>query len=547
MLENFPDSVCIQHEPCPSCGSRDNLARYTDGHGYCFGCGYYEKATEEMDEHSGKDFGFTSVSPEESKVEETVFTKGEIKALPKRRINLDTCQKFDYRIGQKNDRPCQVANYYHNQKLLAQKIRYPDKTFQWIGSVKDVGLYGQWLWRDGGKMIVITEGELDCLALSMVQGNKWPVVSVKNGAQGAKKDIQKSLEWLEKFETVVFMFDMDEAGQTAAKVCASILSPGKAKIARLPLKDANEMVMQGKHKELINAVWDAKSFRPDGIINGEELWKSVSTEEIVHKVDYPFVGLNNKTHGLRKSELTTITAGSGIGKSALVREIGYHLINVGERVGFIMLEETVKRTALGLMGLHLNLPLHLGNVYPEESEFRDAFDHCIGNGRTYFYDSFGSTAIDNLLSRIRFLAQGAECDWIILDHLSIVVSGLGDGDERRLIDNAMTALRTLVQETGVGLILVSHLKRPDGNKGHEEGAQTSLSQLRGSHAIAQLSDMVLGMERNQQGTDSNMTTVRVLKNRFSGETGVVCHVKYNPLSGRLLECNEDFSEVEDEF
>ena len=541
----LPESVCVRHEPCPECGSRDNLGRYSDGHGYCFGCGYYEKAEEEMFQSSGEEFGFTSVQDESGEVQESVFTKGQIKALSKRGINQDTCQKFDYRVAKHNGKSCQVANYHHNQKLVAQKLRYPDKTFSWIGSA--TGLYGQWLWRDGGKMVVVTEGELDCLSVSMIQQNKWPTVSVKNGAQGAKRDVQKSLEWLESFETVVFMFDMDEAGQSAARACASVLTPGKAKIAQLPLKDANEMLMANRGKEIISAIWEAKTFRPDGIVSGTDLWSTVSTNEVVYSVDYPFVGLNDKTHGLRKSELTTITAGSGIGKSALVREIGYDLIKKGERVGFIMLEETVKRTALGLMGLHLDKPLHLGLEPVEADEIRDAFNAVIGNGRVYFYDSFGSTAIENLLARIKFLSKGEECDWIILDHLSIVVSGLGDGDERRLIDNAMTALRTLVQETGVGLILVSHLKRPDGNKGHEEGAQTSLSQLRGSHAIAQLSDMVIGLERNQQGEDANVTTLRVLKNRFSGETGVACHAKYNPLTGRMQECNPDFDEVENEF
>lgn len=34
-----------QHEPCPNCGSRDNLARYDDGSATCFGCGHYERAT----------------------------------------------------------------------------------------------------------------------------------------------------------------------------------------------------------------------------------------------------------------------------------------------------------------------------------------------------------------------------------------------------------------------------------------------------------------------------------------------------------------------
>jgi twinkle protein len=490
---------------------------------------------------SGAEFGFTTTEDSDA----PLFTPGQIKALTKRGINEDTARKFDYRVAKHAGKTCQVANYYKDQRLVAQKLRYPDKTFAWIGNAS--GLYGQWLWRDSGKMVVVTEGELDCLSVSMLQGNKWPTVSVKNGAQGAKRDIQKALEWLESYETVVFMFDMDEPGQAAARACASVLTPGKAKIAQLPLKDANEMLLANRGKEVISAIWEAKTFRPDGIVSGADIWADVATNEVVYSVDYPFNGLTEKTHGLRKSELTTITAGSGIGKSALVREIGYDLVKKGERVGFIMLEETVKRTALGLMGLHLDKPIHLGLEPVEPDDLKEAFSEVIGNGRVFFYDAFGSTAIENLLSRIKFLAKGAECDWVILDHLSIVVSGLGDGDERRLIDNAMTALRTLVQETGVGLILVSHLKRPEGSRGHEEGAQTSLSQLRGSHAIAQLSDMVLGLERNQQGEEANVTTVRVLKNRFSGETGIACHVKYNPDTGRLNECSLEFEEEDNEF
>lgn len=31
----------VKHESCPNCGSRDNLAAYTDGHKWCFGCGHY--------------------------------------------------------------------------------------------------------------------------------------------------------------------------------------------------------------------------------------------------------------------------------------------------------------------------------------------------------------------------------------------------------------------------------------------------------------------------------------------------------------------------
>ena len=88
------------------------------------------------------------------------------------------------------------------------------------------------------------------------------------------------------------------------------------------------------------------------------------------------------------------------------------------------------------------------------------------------------------------------------------------------------------------MFVVSHLKRPE-KKGHEEGAQVSLSQLRGSGAIAQLSDMVIGLERNQQGDNPNVLTLRVLKNRFSGDTGVSGYLYYNQDTGRLSDYEAD--------
>ena len=85
------------------------------------------------------------------------------------------------------------------------------------------------------------------------------------------------------------------------------------------------------------------------------------------------------------------------------------------------------------------------------------------------------------------------------------------------------------------IILVSHLKRPEG-KGHEEGSQVSLSQLRGSSSLASLADSVIAFERNQQDEiQNNVMKVRVLKNRWSGDTGIACNLIYNKETGRLTE------------
>lgn len=463
------------------------------------------------------------------------YKEAQTEALIARGIDEETCRKFGVRVGKNNKgKTVHFYPYFKDNALVACKLRDKDKNFNVIGEGGKLPFFGQHLWSPS-KMLVVTEGEIDALTVSQVQGNKWPVVSVPNGAQGASRTFRQQLEWLEQFESVIIMFDMDEPGQKAAKECSELLSPGKAKIAHLPLKDPNELLMKGRGAEIIKAIWNAKEFRPDGIISGKELWEELSHEEAVVAVPYPWDGLNQRTRGIRRGELVTVTAGSGIGKSALVREIAHHLIQSGETVGMLMLEESPKRTALGLMGIEINKPLHLSREGVSEDDLKKAFDATVGSGRLYLYDHFGSSDIDNLVSRVRFLAKGLGCHWVVLDHLSIVVSGLGDGDERRLIDNAMTMLRTLVEETGIGMILVSHLKRPEGNKGHEEGATTSLSQLRGSHAIAQLSDIVVGLERNQQSDNPNVTTVRVLKNRFSGDTGIACELHYSRESGRLTE------------
>jgi twinkle protein len=282
-------------------------------------------------------------------------------------------------------------------------------------------------------------------------------------------------------------------------------------------------------------MWNAKTFRPDGIIAGEDLWDVIANDPEGASIPYPWEGLNEKTHGMRGFELVTWTAGSGIGKSAIVREVAKTVADHGATVGMIMLEESVRHTALAMMGLHLNKRLHISREGVSDDDMRKAFHATVGSGRMYMYDHFGSTEVDRLLGRVRHMARGLDCKYIFLDHLSIVVSAMQeDGDERKLIDRAMTLLRTLVQETGINLHIVSHLKRPEG-RGHEEGAHTSLSQLRGSHAIAQLSDIVIGLERNQQGDNPNETRLRVLKNRFSGETGPAGSLFYDTDTGRLSE------------
>jgi twinkle protein len=373
------------------------------------------------------------------------------------------------------------------------------------------------------------------MSMSQVQGNKWPVVSVKDGAGSAARSIRENIEWISSFDEVVLMFDNDEPGRDAAQICAELLPPGKASIATLPLKDANEMLVARRGHELISAMWQAKPYRPDGIVEGTELWDRLQVADPVTEAEYPFFRLNANLRGLRRGELVTFCAGTGVGKSTVCRETAFSLIQSGEQVGYIALEESVKRTATALMSLHLNRPLHLDPMAPDDPEFKGAFEATVGSGRIAFYDHWGSVDSETLLSKIRFMAVGLGCRWVFLDHISIMVSGIDSNDsERILLDRAMTHLASLAREVNIGLIVVCHLsKSKEKGKSFEEGARPTLGDLRGTAGISQLSDSVVAFARDQQDPDDRVVQVFILKSRFTGFTGPSGELVWNGKTGRL--------------
>lgn len=537
-LEEEEGSVFLRHEPCPECRKHggdvdgNNLARYSDGHAHCFCCGYYEKGNG--DEAGG-------ITEQHKKKSNPSLLDVTFRPLSARGLTQETCQLFGYGISRYHGVLCHVAPYYdqHGNKA-AQHLRMDGKQFRWVGSTKGLKLFGQNLWKKGGKKVIVTEGEIDCLSISQLQGNRWPVVSLPNGAQSAVKAFRENLEWLTSFQEVVIAFDMDDPGQEAAKECAGLLPPGKAFIANLPGKDANACLTNNQGQALITALWQAEEYRPDGIRSGKDLWEEFMTPP-AEGYDIPYLELNDKLHGLRKGELYLFTAGSGVGKSTIVNELAYHLkMHHGLSLGIMALEESPARNARRYIGIHLNKPLYLPEVFkavPKE-DMKKAFDEVMGEG-WWIYDHFGSSDIDTLLGKLRYMAVSLKCDVIVLDHISIIVSGLDElngSDERKTIDVLMSKLRALIEETGIMVLAVVHLKRPDKGKSWNEGRQVSLTDLRGSGSLEQLSDAVIALERDQQaeGEEANRACIRVLKNRPVGMVGEAGCCVYHPDTGRLL-------------
>ena len=522
---NNEDSEFVSHLPCEKCGSSDANSLYSDGHTYCFSCNTYANTNENI-----------SINMENTKKDKINLLDGTPKPLVKRNLTLETCVFWNYYIGEQNNQTVQIANYYNKaREPVFQKIRYKDKTFKTTGNIKEALLYGQEKWNGGGKIVCICEGEIDTMSLSQIFNHKYPVVGIPNGVNGAVKSIKKELEYLESFETVVVFFDQDKYGFESAQKVAELFTVGKCKIATLPLKDINDMLVAHRGEEVVKAMWESKVYRPDGVVAGDELWEVVSDADEKAKVFYTYEGLNRKLFGIRKKEIVTITGGSGIGKSLLVKEMAYKLIRNDVRIGIISLEESIKRTCEGIIGLHLNKPIHIDRKDITEEQLKSAYKETVGNGNVFLYDHWGSIEEDTILNKIRYFSKALDIEYLFIDHISIIVSGLQTHDERKTIDVLMTKLRALTQSLDIGVIIVSHLKRPEGNKDHTDGLKTSLGQLRGSASIGQLSDIVIGVERNVSGDTSGETVCRILKNRFAGITGKACILKYDNEKGRLLE------------
>ena len=521
----------VQHEPCPECDSSDGLARYDDNSAHCFVCkhniqGDGERVTELRDDDHGKDF-----TPVE----------GYVQALQHRGITEATCERWRYKVGEYRGSPAHIMECRdENRQLIAQKFRTKNEKGLWQGKSKNPPLFGKWLWPSGGKFLTITEGEIDAMSMSQANGLKYAVVSLPNGTGSLAQVIKRDYEYICSFETVVLMFDMDGPGREAAEKACGMLPSGKVKIAQLPHKDANETLLQEGPGALVKAFWDAERWKPEGIVNGTEFTKERLKKACKAGYEMRYPVLNAKLMGLRKGEITMLTAGSGVGKSTLARELAYALNqDHGCKIGNIYLEETIDTTAQAYVAIHNNVPLAQVMFKPEvltDAQWDEGLRAVVHNGM-WFYDHFGSLASDDLLSKMNFLAKVEGVDFIVLDHVSIVTSGLESSSEgeRKDIDILMTRLSSFTQETGCGVIAIVHLKRTQGTS-FNEGGQISLSDFRGSAALEQLSHNAVALERDQQEEEAgkkDVSLARVLKCRITGDTGEADSIRYDRKTGRL--------------
>jgi twinkle protein len=545
MLMTYPrkhnDSKMVSRHDCDKCGSSDANTLFDDGHMFCFTCEAYI--------HGNKESNVVELDTEIANPNLPDLDGTKVGPLTERGIVADTIRHYGVRLRIKNGVIIEHYYPYHAKdgSVIAYKKRIvKTKDFRCEGAIRKSTLFGQSSFTKQGRYVTICEGEVDTLSAFQMMGSKFPVVGVKSAAE-AYKNCKREFEWLDSYETIVICLDNDEPGQKAAKQVASLF-PKKAKIIKLRHKDAGVYLENEEVKAFNDDWWQAESYRPDDILSGAKAaFEIMKVPKAEAAFLYPWDALNKVTYGMRTGEMVIVTAGSGTGKTQVLREISHHVLKTTDvSLGLIYLEETTWETTRGLVSIDLSLPTHLPDTVVTDEELWQATERTWGTDRVHsLHDSWRDNNVDYICDKILYLAKGLDCKLIILDHISFMVSDQ-IGDERKMLDEIGHKLKALTVSLDIHLCAVAHTRR-QSTKPLEEGGITSLSDLRGTAGLGQLSNIVIGLERNGQHEDErerNTTLIRVLKNRFSGITGPTSYVYYDQHTGRLTEIDKELEDAD---
>lgn len=537
------DELVTAHLPCDDCSSSDGLSYFSDGHTFCFVCRKYTA-------DAGEPPAITSSTKWEEDNDYTMTQPLSETSPPKSTRGLfeDDLTRFHCSVTNKG----QTVFAHQNEAgvIVAQKIAVPAadgkaKRFIWEGKRWDkndpknptnaLPLYGQHLWstgsfRDQTSSIVITEGEYDAISVSASFEKTQPAVSLPDGATNLKP-LAAAVEWLDQFDEIVLMFDNDAPGQDAVKKALEILPRTKTKVAKLAgFKDANDAFAAGKASSVREAVWSASVPVPDGLINGSALIKE-ALEPFPKGIDLPWPTISSYMNGARLGEFTTWCGGAGTGKSSFMRILARHYVGQGERVGFMMTEESNEVAAKYQVALEAGVSIDTMHTVSKEV-LEAAADVSLASKMYWFDDAVDLASME---SRISFMFHTLGIRYFLLDHISMMV--VDSDEERKAIDRLMKALKDIVVKLPIHIDVVCHLKKSGGDIGHEEGRTVRMDDLRGSAGIKQMSFNIIAIERDQQAEDgdANILTMRALKQRYVPRQGVMGQLAYNPETGHFTE------------
>lgn len=498
--------------------------------------------------------------------------------VPERSVRKETLERFGVKVAvSEKDGKTPEAIYFpsYNQKGKITGYTKQDLTkskeekYHWtaIGSV-GIGnkLFGQDVSETVNRKrsnVIVTEGQWDTISVyqslvDSVKGTKYEgieplVVSIPMGTANAVESLLHNEEYIKSHDSLTVFFDDDYCTPAELKkgilkgheareaVANAFVGTGISLMTVVPpdgFKDASDFLQAGKSSELAKLVqFGRRVYTAEKIVKAVDITMEDLLEprpEGVYVNCFP--NLMKKIHGFRTRELVLLTSPSGVGKSTITSICASAFMEAGEKLGMIYLEESNKETIQRFIASKLKVNyLEFKNdplLCATKEEIQKAYDEIVNNDQLVMLGHFGSLPISELMAKIKHMHLVEGCRYILLDHLSMVISGSAVADERKELDMVMTELAAFCSANDVCVIAVSHINRsaaelfksPKVKEGEEEQpfwVKITKEMLRGSSSLEQLSFIILGLEP-EINPDRSRGRVRltVLKNRPWGYLGV---------------------------
>lgn len=509
----------MSHESCPNCSSSDGFKRYEDG-GYCFSCRY-------------KEFPDTSKVPEEVALHEINQSKHTKEYLPWRGLTKETLQRYGAAtlIDPTGARKGVEIPFGTKAKSIARFT--PDQTgpkYLFEGS-PDHELGGSNVFAAGSaRAVTLCEGGVDAFSAYQLLGSQYPVYYVRS-ASTAEKECRKAFDQLNSFERIYICFDNDTAGHNATQAVAKLFDFNKVYNVKLDKhNDVNEFLTSGDGDKFVKIWWNAKRFIPEGFISSfSEIKDLLETRSPEPLATYPWPTIQKATYGIFPAQLILVKAPTKIGKTEFISQIEDHILQTTDHnIGIIHIEDTKDRVVKRFASYEIGRPVHLPDSFAPNEDILNAYiKRTKRDNRVHIYSHFGSKDPSIIVDAIRYLITVAQCRIVFLDHVSMVVSGLQEDDERKVLDALGTNLATMVNDLDAALVCVSHV--------NDNG------RTRGSRIFEQVAHTILSLQRDSKSIDAqerNTTFVTLEGNRIGSVTGPVGGLVFDPSTWRITESKD---------
>lgn len=509
--------------PCPCGRSSDAYAIDHEGGGFCFSC---SRPSGKIN----KDLGLTEEEEELDQIDESSV---EYVTKKHRGLSQKTVEFYEIRTKVVSGEDYAYGFSYPNGSVKSKRIGDvpKGKRYAWIGNPNEAGLFGKDKFLPGSKkVIIICEGEHDAPSFWEALGGSVAGTSVQS-ASTALRDIQLDRDYVNSFDKIVLAFDKDDAGQAAMKKVMAAGLFDFNKMYYVPFskyKDANAYLQHNDIETLLSDFKAAKKYTPDNIISTFDEIKKALVESHEDEIGtYPTDTLNNMLYGFHRGQVVVVKGMEGIGKTEIFRMMEYHLLKTTEcKLGIIHMEEDKSTTIKGIATYQLGVPCNLPDTGISEDGVLEGYATAVGNreDRVFIYTMFGGDDPDDVLDSIRFLVASGGVDVVFLDHITMLVTGVEEGDERRKLDYMSTKLKKMCKELKFCLVMISHV--------NDDG------QTRGSRNITKIADVVIDLYRDKLSddeTDKNYLFLTLEKNRKTGRTGKAGQLYFNPDTFKLEE------------